>query len=124
MKRMEKERMGQWLAFTNQHQAIEARLEQALKAESNLSLNEYYVLYYLEKTPNHSMRLNDLIAHFDLSQSAMSRMIMRMEDNLCGVIERHSCQEDKRGIYIDLTQSGKRNCSAQKSFLKKSWRKC
>ncbi len=43
--------MGQWLAFTNQHQAIEARLEQALKAESNLSLNEYYVLYYLEKTP-------------------------------------------------------------------------
>ncbi len=115
--------MGQWLAFTNQHQAIEARLEQALKAESNLSLNEYYVLYYLEKTPNHSMRLNDLIAHFDLSQSAMSRMIMRMEDKLCGVIERHSCQNDKRGIYIDLTQLGKRNCSDQKSFLKKSWRK-
>ena len=42
---------GAMVSLTNQHQAIEARLEQALKAESNLSLNEYYVLYYLEKTP-------------------------------------------------------------------------
>ena len=116
---MEKERMGQWLAFTNQHQAIEARLEQALKAESNLSLNEYYVLYYLEKTPNHSMRLNDLIAHFDLSQSAMSRMIMRMDDKLCGVIERHSCQDDKRGIYIDLTQSGEKKLQRSKVVFEK-----
>ncbi len=70
------------------------------------------------------MRLNDLIAHFDLSQSAMSRMIMRMEDKLCGVIERHSCQDDKRGIYIDLTQSGEKKLQRSKVVFEKSWRKC
>nr|WP_232845924.1 hypothetical protein [Enterococcus innesii] len=49
----------------------------------------------------------------------MSRMIMRMEDKLCGVIERHSCQNDKRGIYIDLTQLGEKKLQRSKVVFEK-----
>ena len=29
-----------------------------------------------------------------------------MEKSSCGVIKKHSCEEDKRGIYISLTEKG------------------
>lgn len=104
---MKNEVMEDWLEYTNYHHKIEKKLENTLKSVVNLTLNEYYVLYYLGKNETNSMKLNDLNKYFNLSQSAMSRMMMRMENPSCGVIERRNCTDDKRGIYIYLTQKGK-----------------
>lgn len=83
-------------------EALELRLQQTVK----LTLNEYYVLYFLSQSEQKKMRLNVLQESVGLSQSAMSRMIVRMEDKTVGVIERRHCPLDKRGIYIGLTVQG------------------
>ncbi|CZQ85704.1 helix turn helix multiple antibiotic resistance protein [Trichococcus palustris] len=95
-----------WIEFTRMQRSTAEVLENKLLESSKLTLNEYYVLYFLNKAKNKKMRLNDLQIEIGLSQSAMSRMISRMEDKNCGVIERHICSDDKRGVYISLTQSG------------------
>lgn len=95
-----------WIESTRMQRSTAEVLENKLLESSKLTLNEYYVLYFLNKAKNKKMRLNDLQIEIGLSQSAMSRMISRMEDKNCGVIERHICSDDKRGVYISLTQSG------------------
>lgn len=103
---MEKAIVERWLERSREQKRIEDLLEKELSEKSRLTLNEYYVLYFLNQAPKKRMRLNDLQQVIGLSQSAMSRMVTRMEDKNCGVIERHICVDDKRGIYIGLTELG------------------
>lgn len=39
-----------------------------------------------------------------LSQSATTRLVTRLEDR--GLLTRHLCDTDRRGIYTDVTESG------------------
>jgi DNA-binding MarR family transcriptional regulator len=107
VRNLKEELMNEWLELTKKQTQIAEQLEHNLAASDALTLNEYYVLYFLAKTPKGSLRLNDLLDHIHLSQSAMSRMITRMENKKCGVIDRHVCHDDKRGVYIDITEKGR-----------------
>lgn len=96
----------EWLNRTREQKKNLELLETRLIEESNITLNEYYVLYFLNISEEKEMRLNDLQLEIGLSQSAMSRMISRMENKNCSLIERHCCMTDRRGIYIGITKSG------------------
>ncbi|MDZ5759804.1 MarR family transcriptional regulator [Carnobacterium maltaromaticum] len=96
----------EWLNRTREQKKNLELLETRLIEESNITLNEYYVLYFLNISEEKEMRLNDLQLEIGLSQSAMSRMISRMENKNCSLIERHCCMTDRRGIYIRITKSG------------------
>lgn len=106
-----------WLNYSNQYNQLENQLETTLKQHLNISLNEFYVLYHIGNTANQCMKLTDLSKYFNLSQSAMSRMMMRMENSNCGAIERRSCPDDKRGIYIHLTTKGKQKLNKAKIIV-------
>ncbi|OJG72263.1 hypothetical protein RV12_GL000969 [Enterococcus quebecensis] len=86
---------------------VEKKLEDMLKKNGDLTTSEYYALYQLNQNGCH-MRLNDLGSYLCLSQSALSRLIKRLEDKNPPFIERRICVDDKRGIYIDLTDEGLR----------------
>ena len=96
----------EWLNRTREQKKNLELLETRLIEESNITVNEYYVLYFLNISEEKEMRLNDLQLEIGLSQSAMSRMISRMENKNCSLIERHCCMTDRRGIYIGITKSG------------------
>ena len=96
----------EWLNRTREQKKNLELLETRLIEESNITLNEYYVLYFLNISEEKEMRINDLQLEIGLSQSAMSRMISRMENKNCSLIERHCCMTDRRGIYIRITKSG------------------
>lgn len=96
----------EWLNRTREQKKNLELLETRLIEENNITLNEYYVLYFLNISEEKEMRLNDLQLEIGLSQSAMSRMISRMENKNCSLIERHCCMTDRRGIYIGMTKSG------------------
>lgn len=96
----------EWLNRTREQKKNLELLETRLIEKSNITLNEYYVLYFLNISEEKEMRLNDLQLEIGLSQSAMSRMISRMENKNCSLIERHCCMTDRRGIYIGITKSG------------------
>lgn len=99
------ETLQKWLAMTRFFSAIHDSLEAALQPHG-LSLNEFYVLYYLSQTAEKELRLQQLQKMIGLSQSAMSRLVVRLEAASCGALERHSCQLDRRGIYTRITPFG------------------
>ncbi|MCF2129531.1 MarR family transcriptional regulator [Strepomyces sp. STD 3.1] len=50
-------------------------------------------------------RVQNLVGRVHLSQSALSRLIARLEKD--GLVERTMCAEDRRGVYVTLTQRGR-----------------
>ncbi len=102
---METPLMSQWLDYTKKQSIVEKKLEEMLQKNSQLTTSEYYALYQLRQN-GCPMRLNDLGNYLCLSQSALSRLIKRLEDRKSSVIERRLCSDDKRGVYVDLTDEG------------------
>lgn len=50
-------------------------------------------------------RVQNLVGRLHLSQSALSRLIARLEKD--GLVERSLCLEDRRGVYVRLTGKGR-----------------
>ncbi|EGX55577.1 MarR family transcriptional regulator [Streptomyces zinciresistens K42] len=50
-------------------------------------------------------RVQNLVGRAHLSQSALSRLIGRLEKD--GLVERSVCAEDRRGVYVALTPKGR-----------------
>ncbi|MET8082227.1 MarR family transcriptional regulator [Streptomyces sp. NPDC005303] len=50
-------------------------------------------------------RVQNLAGRVHLSQSALSRLIGRLEKD--GLVERSMCVEDRRGVWVSLTQKGR-----------------
>ncbi|MEU6452653.1 MarR family transcriptional regulator [Streptomyces sp. NPDC046979] len=50
-------------------------------------------------------RVQNLVGRVHLSQSALSRLIARLEKD--GLVERTMCAEDRRGVYVALTRRGR-----------------
>ncbi|MBV6682593.1 MarR family transcriptional regulator [Rossellomorea marisflavi] len=98
--------LNNWLEITVIKDKITAELETALKKHNDISLKEFYVMYYLSQEPNKQLRLQQLQELIGLSQSAMSRLVNRLEAKSCGALERSTCEDDKRGIYTSLTPLG------------------
>jgi DNA-binding MarR family transcriptional regulator len=107
---MEKPLISQWLDHREKQAMIEKRLEEILKKDSQLTLSEYYALYQLNQQGSR-MRQNDLGNYLCLSQSALSRLLDRLERKDPQLIQRKTCTDDKRGIYIGITNEGKRQLS-------------
>ncbi|PTI48542.1 MarR family transcriptional regulator, partial [Staphylococcus xylosus] len=85
---------------------IETLIEKKMKQSYNLSLKEFYVLYEIYKAKGKKYKINDLIKIVDLSQSAMSRLIVRIEKPEKALVVRQECVEDQRAMYIYLTEEG------------------
>ncbi|MCK1972087.1 MarR family transcriptional regulator [Bacillus safensis] len=105
-KELQLEVLKNWVNFNAMTDKIINELETALKEQNNISLKEFYVMYYLSQETDRKLRLQQLQELIGLSQSAMSRLVGRLETKTCGSLERSTCEDDKRGIYTSLTQSG------------------
>ncbi|WP_144522906.1 MarR family winged helix-turn-helix transcriptional regulator [Bacillus pumilus] len=105
-KELQLEILNNWVNFNAMTDKIINELETALKEQNNISLKEFYVMYYLSQETDRKLRLQQLQELIGLSQSAMSRLVGRLEAKTCGSLERSTCEDDKRGIYTSLTQAG------------------
>jgi DNA-binding MarR family transcriptional regulator len=74
--------------------------------EFGLGVTEFEVLDRLhEKCGDEDFRVQELADSVYLSQSALSRLIGRLEKD--GLVSRTLCAEDRRGIYVCLTEAGR-----------------
>ncbi|MDW4905693.1 MarR family transcriptional regulator [Streptomyces sp. ADMS] len=55
--------------------------------------------------PGEQCRVQDIVGRVHLSQSALSRLIGRLEKD--GLVERSMCVEDRRGVRVALTAKGR-----------------
>ncbi|MGG4217919.1 MarR family transcriptional regulator [Paenibacillus jamilae] len=102
------ELLNVWLSLTKLQSNINDEVERALQENYSLSLNEFLVLYFLSQTEEKKLRLQQLQEMVGLSQSALSRLVVRMEAKSCGALQRHICEDDRRGIYTSMTDFGEK----------------
>lgn len=95
-----------WRRLAALHHRIEDRIERALQAGHDLNVNEYCVLHLLGQQREHHLRMQQLADAIVLSQSATTRLVTRLEDR--GLLARYLCPTDRRGIYADVTDKGRK----------------
>jgi DNA-binding MarR family transcriptional regulator len=94
-----------WRTLAALHALIETELERALQGAAGLSVVEYTVLDALDRQDGWHMRMQQLARAAALSPSAATRLVNRLEDR--GLLTRVLCADDRRGIYTELTPSGR-----------------
>lgn len=86
------------------HRAI-CTLDRELLANHRISASDFEVLQQLYgATPSRSMRLSELGDRVHLTQSALSRLIARLERD--GLVERCMCPDDRRSVIAAITAEG------------------
>lgn len=93
-----------WRTLAALHALIDTALERALQQGHGLSVVEYTVLDALSRQDGWHMRMQQLGRAAALSASATTRLVNRLEDR--GLLVRVLCQDDRRGIYTELTPAG------------------
>ena len=94
-----------WHALLEQHARTTSALERRLQHEHGLGVSEYEVLERLAISATEESRMQELAGAVHLSQSALSRVVARLE--LEGLVKRGMCPDDRRGIVACLTDSGR-----------------
>jgi DNA-binding MarR family transcriptional regulator len=99
-----REERGIWLLFLTLNFAINRALDRELRLRSGLTLAEHEVLYELTSAPGNRVRMRDLADHLLFTRSGATRLIDRLE--AAGYVVRDGCDQDGRGVFANLTESG------------------
>jgi DNA-binding MarR family transcriptional regulator len=94
----------EWRELLARHADLSCALDRELQAGHALGMSEYEVLERLAELPEQSAKVQTIAKSVHLSQSALSRVIGRLET--AGLVERHMCPEDRRAVKVRLTDDG------------------
>ncbi|MBO3745183.1 MarR family transcriptional regulator [Streptosporangiaceae bacterium NEAU-GS5] len=101
-----------WRDLLARHADVSCALERELGEKHDLGLSEFEVLDRMAEShpdcrdPGGKFRVQELAEQVHLSQSALSRLIARLER--MGLVERAMCDFDRRGVFVVLTGEGRR----------------
>lgn len=97
-------RLAPWRAFLVAYTQVARRLDEELRAEHGLSLQEYGALVHLVEAPGRRLRMGRLAEALVLSKSGVTRLVDRLVED--GLVARGSCSSDARGAEATLTDAG------------------
>jgi DNA-binding MarR family transcriptional regulator len=104
-KSLETSKGSVWPLFLTAHAVLVGHIETRLMQAGLPPLAWYDVLWGLERAPEQRLRMSELANKVVLSRSNLTRLVDRLED--AGLVERQPSDEDRRGAYAVLTESGK-----------------
>ena len=102
-KKAEQALVEQWRDILALHARTQCELDRALH-QHGLCASDFEVLDVLAGGVS-SYRVQEFAEHVHLSQSALSRLVARLEKD--GLVERCMCPEDRRGVRVALTTKGR-----------------
>ena len=112
-----------WSETLRRHARISCALERELQTAHGLGVSEFEVLEWLAVHGKDDCRMQELSEGVHLSQSALSRLVGRLEAD--GLVFRRLCQADRRGIYACITDEGRSRYEAarptQRAVLAATW---
>ncbi len=112
-----------WSETLRRHARISCALERELQTAHGLGVSEFEVLEWLAMHGKDDCRMQELSEGVHLSQSALSRLVGRLETD--GLVFRRLCQADRRGIYACITDEGRSRYEAarptQRAVLAATW---
>ena len=94
----------EWRQLLARHADLTCALDRELQAGHGLGMSEYEVLERLAELPDQSAKVQQIAGSVHLSQSALSRVIGRLE--AAGLVERNMCPEDRRAVSVCMTDKG------------------
>ena len=97
-------RLAAWSAFLRAHARVVRELERELQAEQRMALTDYDVLVQLANAGEHRLRMSELADRLLLSRSGATRLVDRLVAQ--DLIERRTCDDDRRGQWASLTDAG------------------
>ena len=97
--------LDEWHALLARHATVCGALEAELRRRHDIGVSEFEALERLATGPQGKCRGVELTEAVHLSQSAASRLVARMERD--GLVERTTCLDDRRAIFIALTEAGR-----------------
>jgi DNA-binding MarR family transcriptional regulator len=107
---------GRWRRLLTSYSQIACHLDRALQEAHGLTMSEFETLDRLVDAGCEKCRMQDLLSHMYLSQSALSRTVARLEKH--GLVERALCEDDRRGVFVKITDAGReRHAQAQQTHL-------
>jgi DNA-binding MarR family transcriptional regulator len=102
---LDKEELAAWRGMLRVHAALTRALDAELMERHGLPLTSYEVLLVLADAPGGRMRMSELADSVLLSRSGLTRLVDRLERD--GLLERERCEEDARGYFAAITDSGR-----------------
>ena len=94
----------EWRQLLARHADLTCALDRELQSGHGLGMSEYEVLERLAELPDQSAKVQQIAGSVHLSQSALSRVIGRLE--AAGLVERNMCPEDRRAVSVCMTDKG------------------
>ncbi len=103
----ENELVSAWRDLLGRYHATWCSLDRELREGHGLGASEFEVLDQLSDAccDKPALRMQELGKSVQLSQSALSRVVARLEAD--GLVTRALCADDRRGIYVELTEQGR-----------------
>ncbi|GAA4404637.1 MarR family winged helix-turn-helix transcriptional regulator [Tsukamurella soli] len=92
-----------WHNLMRDYSRMTCALDRALAAHG-LTSSEFEVLEQLARAGADGVRMADLADRVHLSQSALSRLVARLEKD--GLVARSMCPTDRRSVFATITDAG------------------
>ena len=93
-----------WRAFWLTTRLLAQSFERELQRETGIPLSYYEILVQLSEAPERTLRMSQLAHYSNVSRSALSHAVGRLEAN--GWVVRRDCPTDRRGALAILTDEG------------------
>jgi DNA-binding MarR family transcriptional regulator len=96
--------VGTWHYVLAKHAKAMCALERELGDKHGLGPSEFEVL---DRMVHHEkdLRIQELCDEVHLSQSALSRVVARLEK--ANLVSRGACNSDRRGVFVCITETGR-----------------
>lgn len=101
---LSKDQQVHWRSWITASSLLPELLSRELQEEFGLTITDYEILVRLSEASNKQMRMSELAQKTMLSRSRLSHQIDRLEDR--GLVNRRSCEDDRRGQNCVMTNKG------------------
>jgi DNA-binding MarR family transcriptional regulator len=101
---LEPDELEAWLAYVAATTLLEAELDRQLQRDSGMPHAYYQILAMLSDVPGRTLRMSELAAITQSSQSRLSHAVARLERQ--GWVRRNPCPDDRRSTFAQLTDEG------------------
>ncbi|MCU1655924.1 MAG: transcriptional regulator, MarR family [Pseudonocardiales bacterium] len=103
-RRSDEELAAAWHDLMGRYHRLTCRLDRELETAHGISVSDFEVLQQLHGAPDGCMRMHELAENVHLTQSALSRLIGRLERD--GLVDRTMCTDDRRSVFTTITKAG------------------
>ena len=101
---LEPDELETWLSYVAATTLLEGALDRQLQRDAGMPLAYYQILAMLSEVPDRTLRMSELAAITQSSQSRLSHAVARLERK--GWVRRKPCPEDRRSTFAQLTEDG------------------